>query len=522
MNRIKSITQFLGIALISLYLNREVKAQTTPTWSADVANIIYNNCSSCHRYGGLGTFSLMSYSETVSHSAQILDAVSTRKMPPWKPDPNYRHFKNETALSTSEISKIQQWIAGNTPQGNASQEPTPPTFNTNSQLQNIDQTIQTLNYTINSNIDVYRTFVIPSNTSVDRYLNEVEFIPGNNAVVHHIILFQDTSSVSNNLDVADPEPGFASNGTMQQSGAASYVALWAPGAGLFQLPPNMGIKIKAGADFLVEVHYAPNNLGQSDLSTINIKYTNGSNIREVKIDPVIDWGPSSLLNYPLQIPANQTKSFKQRWTNTSGDFSVLSIFPHMHKIGKSYKIYTTNLQGTDTTKYIYIPKWDFHWQGFYTFQKIQKLSLNQRLWGEAFYDNTTNNADNPSNPPVNVIAGEQTTNEMMITFLAYTQYQTGDENIVLDTVYFQSINKQALLNKPLELYPNPTHDEVYIKNINMYGNKYCFEIFDLAGNIVVSDRLITSKINVSEFAKGVYLLKIFSDKEVMQQKFSKD
>jgi hypothetical protein len=43
MNRIKSVTKFLGLALISLSLNREVKAQTTPTWSAYVANIIYNN-----------------------------------------------------------------------------------------------------------------------------------------------------------------------------------------------------------------------------------------------------------------------------------------------------------------------------------------------------------------------------------------------------------------------------------------------------------------------------------------------
>jgi hypothetical protein len=35
----------------------------------------------------------------------------------------------------------------------------------------------------------------------------------------------------------------------------------------------------------------------------------------------------------------------------------------------------------------------------------------------AYYDNSVNNPENPSNPPVNVRWGERTTDEMCLTFL---------------------------------------------------------------------------------------------------------
>ena len=47
----------------------------TPTWSADVASIIYNNCSSCHRDGGIANFSLMGYAQTVAVADHILQEV---------------------------------------------------------------------------------------------------------------------------------------------------------------------------------------------------------------------------------------------------------------------------------------------------------------------------------------------------------------------------------------------------------------------------------------------------------------
>jgi hypothetical protein len=43
-----------------------------PTWSEDVAKIMFGNCTSCHRLGGMAPFSLTTYDD-VSPMAAWLD-----------------------------------------------------------------------------------------------------------------------------------------------------------------------------------------------------------------------------------------------------------------------------------------------------------------------------------------------------------------------------------------------------------------------------------------------------------------
>jgi hypothetical protein len=88
-------------------------------------------------------------------------------------------------LKPEEITKIKQWITGGIPQGNGV-APTPPSFNSGSQLTNIDASLSTLNYTVSTNVDDYKTFVIPSNNSTKRY----QVYSRNNAVeLSFIVLF---------------------------------------------------------------------------------------------------------------------------------------------------------------------------------------------------------------------------------------------------------------------------------------------------------------------------------------------
>lgn len=508
--------KFFSLSFLMLCLCTTTRAQT-PTWSSDIASIIYNNCSSCHRSGGIGPFPLMSYQDAVNHAMAISAAVTSKNMPPWKPDPGYRHLKDERYLKDAEILKIQQWVAASTPSGNLANAPQPPTFPSGSQMQNIDRTVSTLKYTVPVNTDVYRTYVIHSNYTTDKYLNEIEFVPGNNAVVHHIILYQDPTTFSDSVDKADPAPGFASNGTEQPSPSVKYICVWAPGAGTYKLPDNMGMRIPAGADYLIEVHYAPGSSGQSDSTLINLKYATGPNVRPVFVDAVMDWAPGSRINPILFLPANQVTTRKQRFINDVTDYSVISVFPHMHKIGQSYKIFTTNSSGVDTTPYVYIPDWDFHWQGFYTFQKIQKLALNEQLWGVVVYNNTSSNPDNPNTPPKNVFWGEKTTDEMMVTFLAYTFYQAGDENIVLDSAGIKAdVPKIKQVNPMAAIYPNPVADELTISwrlPSNPVAEKALYSLCDMYGKEIIAGPIINehTEVQTGELAAGVYFITITSD-----------
>ncbi len=48
-------------------------------------------------------------------------------------------------------------------------------------MNEIDQTLSLPEWTVTSDIDQYRSFVIPAGASAGKYLNQIEYQPGNNA-----------------------------------------------------------------------------------------------------------------------------------------------------------------------------------------------------------------------------------------------------------------------------------------------------------------------------------------------------
>ncbi|MFM9028868.1 MAG: cytochrome c, partial [Bacteroidota bacterium] len=107
--------------------------------------------------------------------------------------------------------------------------------------------------------------------------------------------------------------------------------------------------------------------------------------------------------------------------------------PHMHLLGSSFKAYALAKAG-DTIPLINIPRWDFRWQYFYTFEKIIHLPQGTTIVAEGIFDNTENNPLNPFNPPRTISEREgsmRTTDEMFQLICTYLPYRKGDENISL-------------------------------------------------------------------------------------------
>ena len=514
--------KFFPIVLFLFLFITSAHAQT-PTWSDDVATIIYNNCSNCHRDGGIGPFSLMSYEEAVSNSAGIQSQVESKLMPPWKPDPTYTHFKDERQLTETEINTLVAWVNGDTPLGDPGTAPPAPVFPTGSQLTSIDKSLVTPDYTIPGEEDHYRTFVIESGFTTEEFLNKIEYLPGNGSIVHHIVLFYDPTSYSLNKDLGDPLPGYESFGLGPLNSASVIIGAWAPGSSIFSLPSNMGIRIPPGADFGVEMHYAPGSNGQSDISTVNLKFTPEQNtIRKVNVDAMLSHF-TDLTNGPLFIPANTVKTFHESFEWEYGDISVLSIFPHMHRIGTSYKAWTLNDDG-DTTRLINIPDWSFHWQGFYDFQKPVHITDPSAIQAVATFDNTSNNPDNPSNPPQDVEAGEHTTDEMMLAFIAWMEYEPGDENIILDSTIISSVPVIGDDMQTVQVYPNPAHDHLGV-HIGLQENQHVlFELINTSGSLIVEWKQYLqaggnyiSK-SLPAMSSGLYFLKISMKNDIHYEK----
>ncbi|MEO6165915.1 MAG: T9SS type A sorting domain-containing protein [Chitinophagales bacterium] len=511
---------------IFLFTSPVIFAQV-PNWSDQVAKIIYNNCSNCHREGGIGPFTLMSYDDAVTNSYGMSAQVAEKLMPPWKANPDYVHFQDERFLSDQDIEIIQDWVNGGMPSGNLADAPPPPVFNSISQMPVIDQTLQLPSWTVNTDIDQYRSFVIPAGASAGKYLNQIEYQPGNNAIVHHIVIWADPTNISQTLDDLDPLPGFESNGTMPASLFSSLIGAWAPGSGLFKLPENMGIKIQANYDYVVEIHYAPGSMNQSDSTKINLKFTESPAIREVFVDAVLEYF-FGMTDGPLFVPANTVRTFHEAYDLNGYNLSLIGVFPHMHRVGTSFKSWAENSSGA-ITPLIDIPKWSFHWQGFYNYQKLVPVFSGTTIWGEATYDNTTNNPDNPNNPPQDVEAGEHTTDEMMIGFFAYTEYQTGDENLILDSTLITGANTIQASDLSLQLFPNPASHQLTVSLALPKSGQTVFEMYDINGSLVrylsidlLNEGIHTTSIPVNDLSNGMYLLKIQTEGKVEVRKFVKE
>ncbi|RZJ31638.1 MAG: T9SS type A sorting domain-containing protein, partial [Chryseobacterium sp.] len=68
------------------------------------------------------------------------------------------------------------------------------------------------------------------------------------------------------------------------------------------------------------------------------------------------------------------------------------------------------------------------------------------------------------------------------------------------------------------LYPNPTSD---VLNIETKQTISKIEIFDLSGKLLKSESGKDKKINVSQLAKGMYLIKLYTENGVVPSKFIK-
>ena len=120
----------LAGALLLVVLTAGVCPAQTPTvtYSEQIAPIIYNNCTGCHRPGQIAPIPLMSYSDVVRHSVSIAAVTQDHSMPPWKPQPGWAAYRGQRGLTPDQIAMIQQWVYSGAPQGDPSKEPPLPAF----------------------------------------------------------------------------------------------------------------------------------------------------------------------------------------------------------------------------------------------------------------------------------------------------------------------------------------------------------------------------------------------------------
>lgn len=384
------------------------------TFNKQVVRILQAHCQKCHHEGDIAPFPLVTYQDAFAHRAQIQYQTSNRVMPPWHVSSACSEFEGDPSLADQEIQTLSSWVVQGAPEGDPKDLPEPLAFPNGWSLGSPDLVLS-MDEPVTPDLsrgDIYRCFVLPTSLTEDRYVSAVEVAPGSRAMVHHVLLFVDTSGVAERLDALDPGPGYTCFGGPGFLPTSSLGG-WAPGNRPRPLPDGIGMLLPKSSRVVMQVHYsARSGVVTPDRTSVALYYSKQPVQKRLLVAPVI--------NQNFRIPAGE----KDHEVTASIPFlplpiHVLSITPHMHLLGRKMRVTATTLDQRQLCL-VDVPNWDFHWQATYSYKNPVALPAGTRVHLSARYDNSADNPENPNQPPQDVGWGENTTDEMCIAFLAFT------------------------------------------------------------------------------------------------------
>src|SRR5262249_26057917 len=146
-------------------------AMAAPTFTKDVAPILYKNCVTCHRPGDIAPMSLLDYKSARPWAKSIREAVVSRRMPPWFADSRFGVFSNDPRLSRHEVETIRAWVDEGSTEGNSQDLPPKPVLTDGWKLGKPDIVIDIgEDFVVPPGNDVYRYFTVPTNFTEGKWI----------------------------------------------------------------------------------------------------------------------------------------------------------------------------------------------------------------------------------------------------------------------------------------------------------------------------------------------------------------
>ncbi len=247
-----------------------------PTFHADVAPIIYQNCTECHRVGEIGPMPFTTYEEVANQAAFISYVTSTGYMPPWTPDVEYASLRGERFLTEDQIQVLADWYEAGMPEGDSALNPGLPDFPEGSQIGEPDLVVSMPEPYVHGGdmTEQYQVFVLETGVEEETEIGAVEIRTGNSAIAHHALIAYTESAVSiagaEELDAEDDAPGYESFGDYGVNVEDFLFGGWVPGTPPTDFPPTIGKTIGPDGRLLLQMHYGPTPVEESDVTEINL------------------------------------------------------------------------------------------------------------------------------------------------------------------------------------------------------------------------------------------------------------
>lgn len=409
----------------------ETGTEPTLTFWDDVAPVLYQSCVTCHREGGAAPFALETYADAAAWAPAVAAAVQARTMPPWlvTSDGSCGEFRHSRWLPQDTVDMIAAWTEQGAPEGEPRDDLAIPEL---PQLEDAT-TIETPEFVPEiqggalAQFDEYRCFLIDPQLPGDRFLTGYDVVPGNDAIVHHVLVMpvdpdlpvdggMTNAEVMQALDDESPTrdgwPCFGEAGDGVETSGIPVV--WAPGQGMVEFPEGTGLRVAANEQLVVQVHYNlanPANVGMSDQTAVQLRLEEEVEREGFMIlpDPFLD---SIFQGDPIELPPGEP-SVEYTWELPVGELlawtglpqvDLYGVMPHMHEFGRAMDLQIDGPEGTECAAEVL--HWDFAWQLLYFYEQPRTLTDADVLRVTCDFD--TVGADEP------VLPGWGTHNEMCL------------------------------------------------------------------------------------------------------------
>lgn len=372
------------------------------TFHEHVEPILQRRCQSCHHAGNAAPFSLVSYDDCTGHGEMLAEVTADGRMPPWYAGGQYagaQHagFANDPTLTAEERATIAAWVRTGMDRGDQSLAPAPLTFpDSKWRIGSPDQIVAMpkAHSVQASGFVPYKYVVLPHVFKQDTWLEAIEILPDNPAVVHHC--------------------NMAYLNTKQGAGAQTFITGYVPGGPPMDLRTSLtglGYLLPANSALVLQIHYTPT--GQPERSTISVglRFPRGV-VRKQVHHTIIDPRDFAIAEQHPLYPVSDSATLAH-------DITLLGMFAHMHLRGRDMT-FTARRPGAEPETLLQIPNYNFEWQlGYEIMPGDVRLPKGTVLTATAHYDNSSFNPYNPA-PERVVRYGEQTPDEMLNAFFFYT------------------------------------------------------------------------------------------------------